>query len=198
MPTPYRLILALVVLLPAAALAERADRDKPVNLEADRVTVDDVNKVHIFEGKVSLAQGTLLIRGDRIVVKQDLEGFQNCVVTGSPARFRVKREGKDEFVEAEAERIDYDARTEFSVFRTHAQIRSGADEIRGQVVRYDGRAENIVVSGDASGAILPNRDNRVRAVIQPKNRDTAAEAPATDTAPVRLRIAPGITPPRKE
>lgn len=191
------LLAALCLLLPSAARAERADRDKPVNLEADRVTVDDVNKVHIFDGRVSLAQGTLLIRGDRIVVKQDVEGFQNCVVTGSPARFRVKREGKDEFVEAEAERIEYDARTEFSIFRTRALIRSGADEMRGQVVRYDGLAEQIVVSGDQTGAVLPGRDSRVRAVIQPKNKD-AAEPPARDAAPVRLRIAPGIANPRQE
>ena len=196
----HRLACTLVLLcflLPVAALAERANRDKPVNIEADRVTVDDVNKVHVFDGRVSLAQGTLLIRGDRIVVKQDLEGFQNCVVTGSPARFRVKRDGKDEFVDAEAERIEYDARTEFSVFHNRAVIRSGDDEMRGQVVRYDGRAERIVVSGDPSGAVLPGREGRVRAVIQPKNKD-AATPPVPDAAPVRLRIAPGIATPRQE
>ena len=43
-----RSALLAVAMLSAAtmpALAEKADRDKPVNIEADRVSVDDVRKV---------------------------------------------------------------------------------------------------------------------------------------------------------
>ena len=65
-------LLFCAALLAAATLshAEKADRSKPVNLEADRVTVDDVNKVHLFDGNVTLSQGTLSIRGDKLVVTQ--------------------------------------------------------------------------------------------------------------------------------
>jgi hypothetical protein len=52
----------------APARAEKADRDKPVNIEADRVSVDDVKKVQTFEGNVQLVKGTLIIRAERIVV----------------------------------------------------------------------------------------------------------------------------------
>ena len=51
--------LALLVIASPAAHAEKADRTKPVNIEADRVTVDDKNKIHIFEGHVVLTQGTM-------------------------------------------------------------------------------------------------------------------------------------------
>ena len=75
--------LALAALLSLAAApshAERADRGKPVNIEADRVTVDDKNKIHIFEGHVVLTQGTLTIRSDKLVVSQDQEeiGRASC------------------------------------------------------------------------------------------------------------------------
>ncbi|MFN4063412.1 MAG: LptA/OstA family protein, partial [Parazoarcus communis] len=53
-------ILLIAATLASPALAERADRDKPVDIEANRVTVDDRNKVHIFEGDVVLTQGTLM------------------------------------------------------------------------------------------------------------------------------------------
>ena len=91
------------------ALAEKADRDQPVNIEADRLTVDDRNKVHIFEGNVILTQGTLTIRGDKLVVTQDAAGFQNGVATAAGkglATFRQRRDGSAEYVEGEAERID--------------------------------------------------------------------------------------------
>ena len=56
---------------PPAVLAEKADRDKPIKLEADRVTVDDAKQIANFVGKVVLTQGTLVIRGDRMEVRQD-------------------------------------------------------------------------------------------------------------------------------
>src|SRR6187431_139824 len=99
-------VLALFLLAISGAHAERADRDKPVNLEADRVTVDDVKQVATFEGSVVLTQGTLVIRGNRMVVQQDAEGFKTGVAFGNLASFRQKREGFDEYIEGFAERIE--------------------------------------------------------------------------------------------
>lgn len=180
--------------------AEKADRDKPVNLEADRVTVDDINKVHVFEGRVTLSQGSLVIRGDKIVVKQDAEGYQSGIATANPggvAYFRVKRDGKDEYTEGEAERIEHDAKTEITKFFNRAWVKSGLDEVRGQYIMVDGIKENYSVTSGPAGSIAPGRDSRVRAVIQPKNKDkAAAPEPAASGQPVRLQIAPSITNPR--
>jgi lipopolysaccharide export system protein LptA len=137
-------LLALVALTAPLAHAERADRSKPVNIAADRVTVDDKNKIHIFEGKVVLTQGTLTIRSDKLVVSQDAEGYQRGVATGGEgglARFRQKREGKNEWVEGEGERIEHDARSELSQFFQRAKVRSGADEVRGQYIQFNGLSE---------------------------------------------------------
>lgn len=53
---PARLLLC-VALLAAAPFcsAEKADREKPVNLESDRATVDEINRVHVFDGNVTLS-----------------------------------------------------------------------------------------------------------------------------------------------
>ena len=70
-------------------------------------------QVQIFEGNVILNQGTLQIRTNRLVVTQDADGFQKGVATGGAnglARFRQKRDGKDEYIEGEGERIEHDAR----------------------------------------------------------------------------------------
>jgi lipopolysaccharide export system protein LptA len=179
--------------------AEKADRDKPVNLESDRATVDEINKVHIFEGNVTLTQGTLVIRSDKLVVQQDAEGFQKGVATANPgnlARFRMKREGKDEYVEGEGERIEHDAKTEITKFFNRAWVKSGQDEVRGQFILFDGLKENYSVTSGPGGTVVPGRDSRVRAVIQPKSKAPAAEA-APSGQPVRLQIAPNISNPRE-
>jgi len=197
--TPALARAALCATLLAAALpcqAEKADRDKPVNLEADKVTVDDINKVHVFEGRVTLSQGTLVIRGDRIVVKQDAEGYQSGVATANPggvAYFRVKRDGKEEYTEGEAERIEHDSKTEVTKFFNRAWVKSGQDEVRGQYIMVDGRNENYSVTSGPAGTVAPGRDSRVRAVIQPKTKGKEAEQQAAQGAPVRLQMAPNIT-----
>ena len=65
-----------LILNAGSALAERVDRDKPINLEANRITIDEAKKVQVFEGNVHLVQGTMTIRADKIVVSQDVDGFQ--------------------------------------------------------------------------------------------------------------------------
>lgn len=200
MPTQLILRSFLSVALLAAAApgqAEKADRNKPVNLEADRVTVDEINKMHIFDGNVTLTQGTLVIRSDKLVVRQDAEGFKNGVATANPgnlARFRVKRDGKDEYVEGEAERIEHDAKTEVTRFFNRAWVKSGEDEVRGQYIVFDGPNENYSVTSGPSGTVVPGRDNRVRAVIQPKSK--AAPEEPSGGQPVRLQIAPNISNPK--
>ncbi len=160
MPTHFARLSLLCAALLAFALpahAEKADRDKPVNLEADRVKVDDINKVHVFDGNVTLSQGTLVIRSDRLVVKQDAEGFKNGTATanaGNLAHFRVKRDGKDEFIDGEAERIEYDARTEITRFFNRAYVKSGLDEVRGQYIVFDGQNEQYSVTSGPDGTVL--------------------------------------------
>ncbi|MEY3202467.1 MAG: Lipopolysaccharide export system protein LptA [Pseudomonadota bacterium] len=172
---PLFLISALIIFCAGPAHAENADRNQPINLEADKVSVDERNRLHIFEGNVTLTQGTMVIRANKIVVTQDAEGFQKGVATGGPdglARFKRKREGRNDFVEGEAERIEHDTRSEISQFFNRAYVKSGQDEVRGQYVSYNNRTENYTVTGgEQKGAATP--PTRVRAVIMPKNTETA-------------------------
>ncbi|HTJ97080.1 MAG TPA: lipopolysaccharide transport periplasmic protein LptA [Rhodocyclaceae bacterium] len=173
-----------------SAHAEKADSNKPVNLEADRITVDDVNKVHVFEGNVVLTKGTMVIKTDKLVVTQDANGFQKGVAYGGAgglARFRQKREGRNEYMEGEGERIEHDDRAEKTDFYTRAYLKSGQDEVRGQFISYDARAENYVVT-NGNRSTKPgesNKGERVRAVIQPKNKTDDSQDTAPGSAPLR-------------
>jgi lipopolysaccharide export system protein LptA len=177
-----------------AGLAEKADRDKPVNIEADRMTVDDNKQVAVFEGRVVITRGTLQLRGERVTVQQDSTGFQYGVAIGSPATFRQKRDGADGWVEGEAERIEYDGKKEFVEFFNRAMLRREQDEARGNYISYDSKTEFFRVQASKEATERPGQSSRVRAVIQPKNKDKDKDepksAPASDPKP-----APGIAGP---
>ena len=189
------LALALTLALACPARAERADRDKPVNIEANRMDADDAKKTSVFEGGVVLTQGTLAIRADRITVRQDSEGFQYGVAVGKPATFRQKREGSEEYVDGEAGRIEYDGRADRVQLFDRARLRrEGGDDVRGNYISYDSKTEYFTVQA-AKDAPAQSRDGRVRAVIMPRKKEGGAGEAA---APLELKPAPAINNPRQD
>jgi lipopolysaccharide export system protein LptA len=188
------LVLALAAALAGAAHAERADRDKPVNIEADRMLADDAKQTVEFDGRVVMTQGTFTLRADRITVRQDKDGFQFGVATGNPATFREKRDGADEWIEGQAKRIEYDGRAQRVELFDQARVARDKDEVRGNYISYDQRGEVYRVQGAKDTQAQPARDERVRAVIQPKKRDEGA---ARRDAPLELKGAPGLDSPRQ-
>lgn len=189
------LLAVLLVSLPA--LAERADRDKPMHLEANRISIDDAKKIQILEGDVVITKGTLVLKADRIVVTEDQYGFQKGTAFGGKgglARFRQKREGRDDFMEGEAERIEYNSNSEVAELFHRAWVKSGEDQIRGDYIWYDAISEKYVVTaGDTRDPKAPPA--RVRAIIQPKNSGGQPATPARRGEQLELKGAAGLTVP---
>jgi lipopolysaccharide export system protein LptA len=186
-----------LLLLPLSALAEKADRDKPVNLEADTVTVDDAKRISTYEGNVVLVQGTLNIRSDKMVVTEDAEGFQHGTAYGNPAYFRQKREGFDEYIEGWGKRIEYDNRTDKVELFTEARMRKNQDEVHGNFISYDGKTELFnVIGGGKEAASASNPRGRVRAVMQPKKK-TGEAAPPPAGQPLPLKPSDSVANPRQ-
>ena len=167
--------------LTVPAYAEKADRTKPIHLEADRVTVDDAKQIATFTGNVVFTQGTLVMRGDRAEVRQDKDGFKQGVMWGNLAYFRQKRDGYDEYIEGWAERVEYDGRADKVQMFTRAMLKRGQDEVRGSYISYDSNTEFFQVqSGGPKAAAAKTGDDRVRVILQPKPKDAK---PPTQTAP---------------
>ena len=173
------------------ACAERADRDKPVNLVADKVNIDDAKQVSTFEGNVVLVQGTLTIRGNKLVVVQDKNGFSHGTATGQPASFRQKREGLDEYIEGYGDRIEYDPPSETVDFFGHARMTRKQDEVRGDHITYNSKTEIFQVQGAQNPQTGAAGKERVHVTLQPKRK---ASAPASDALPIKPTDT--LTPPK--
>ncbi len=186
-------VLLLAALAPGASLvrAEQADRNKPMNVEADALRYDDAKKTSVFTGRVVLTKGSILIRGARIEVRQDPDGYQYGLVTAEPgklASFRQKREGLDEYIEGQGESIEYDSRADTVKFNKQAQLRRylGAtlnDEMSGGVIVYNNSTDVFTIDGGVAQGSPSATGGRVRAMLTPKpNAAAAAAAPAPANA----------------
>ncbi|MBE7940422.1 MULTISPECIES: lipopolysaccharide transport periplasmic protein LptA [Ramlibacter] len=181
------IVLSLALLATGAAWAERADRNKPMNVEADALRYDDLKQTSVFTGRVVVTKGSIVIRGARIDVRQDPEGYQYGTVTAEPGKlayYRQKREGVDEYIEGEAETIEYDGKADKVKFIKRAEmrrIRGGAlaDEMVGSLITYDNTSDVFTVDG---GPASPAVGGRVRAVLTPRGAASAPAAPAAGAA----------------
>jgi lipopolysaccharide export system protein LptA len=174
----------LLMLVAFHTHAEKADKDKPIDLEADTVTVDDAKKTSTYTGNVILSQGTLVIRGDKLVVREDVNGFQHSTSYGNPTTFKQKMEGKNEYMEGSAQRIEYDGRMDKVQLFTKAWVKRGQDIVHGDYIMYDANAEYAeVIGGGAQAATPATPTGRVRAVIQPKKPATGGAQPKKEATP---------------
>ena len=189
------LVLAALTGLAGMAHAEKADRAKPMNIEADALRHDELKQTSVFSGRVVMTKGTIVLRGARLDVRQDADGYQYGVVTaeaGKRAFFRQKRDtvagAPDEFIEGESEVIEYDGKADNVRFITRAELRRyrGSvlnDEITGAVIVYNNLTDVFTVDGQkapassAAAGDAPTSGGRVRAVLAPKDPPPGAAAP---------------------
>ena len=157
-------LLLMALALPAAA--EQADATKPIEIEANKMSADDARRTNVFEGNVVVNRGTLNIRADRIVVRQDKEGNQYATATGNPVRFRQRMDPKPPdkkgpWMEGEAKRIELDDKAQKVELFDSARVNRGGDEVAGDYILVDQKSDFFTVTpGKGQG--------RVRATIQPK------------------------------
>lgn len=183
-PSRPLLVAALALgqagLLSPVARAERGDRNQPLAFAADSAKVDEARQLNILSGNVEITKGSIVIKADRVEIRQTPEGYQVAVATGWPdkrAYFKQKRDGVAESIEGEAERLEYDSRGDTIKLVNQAvmrRYRNGtlADEVAGNTIAYDNTTEVFQVVGGPSSAAPAGR---VRGVLTP--RENPASAP---------------------
>jgi lipopolysaccharide export system protein LptA len=204
-PLGLTLLLALCAgFFSTQAFAEKADKNKPLNAEADALRYDDLKQTSVFTGNVVITKGSIILRGASVTVRQDNEGFQYGNLTetaGKRAFFRQKREGLNEWIEGEAETIYYDGKADTVTFTKNAVLRryKGTalnDETTGSQITYDNVTDVFNVVGGAANASATNSTGRIRIMMTPQAAAGANE-PRTPAAPATLRPSTTVGGERK-
>jgi lipopolysaccharide export system protein LptA len=192
---PFRLVVPVALataLCCANAWAEKADKNKPMFAEADALRYDDLKQTGVYTGNVVITKGTMILRGAKVDVRKDPEGFQFGTATetgGKRAFFRQKRDAPDEWIEGESETIYYDGKADTVTFTKNAVLRryKGTvvnDEASGSQIVYDNVTDVFNVVGGAANASASNPTGRVRVMITPQD-PSSAPRPAAPPATLR-------------
>lgn len=185
---PIRLLtgLLLILTLSPTALALRTDRDKPIDIKADRVEVNDQKEVSHYNGNVQLQQGSMNIYAQKVTVYLQQGKLQKIVIDGEPATFEQQPEDQKDVVRSSANNMEYFADRQLLLLRNNASVVQGANRFSGDYIEYDTLNSTVKANKDI------NSDSRVHAIIQPGNSESTSEdktqsateaAPAPETPP---------------
>lgn len=181
-------LLALAFLAALPAGAEKADREKEIVVNADKLSADDARKTSTFSGNVVVTQGTMRMTAATVTVKEDAERHKYYVANGNPVTFRQKLDNSDEWVEGYAQRAEFDDRNDILRLYDDARVKRDQNEIAGNFISYDMRRELAEVTGAPPGSAAPG--SRVKAVILPPKKGADGAKPSGAPA-ARLKTDEG-------
>ncbi len=174
------------------ATSYSANADKPINIEADALEVDDKKKVATFKGNVSATQGDFNIRAKEIQVlytagKKDpaaapsdnagLPGGGNADIQQIDAKGKVLVTTKDNQTTTSDWAI-FEVKKQLVTIGGDVVVSQGTDAIKGNKLVIDlntglSRFETAANEKDASDGAKPGR---IQMVVTPKNRDKSKTA----------------------
>lgn len=158
-----RLCAALLLLLPAGALALAEDSGQPIRVEANSASRDDNKGILTYTGAVVIDQGSLHIEADKVTVHFADGEVARIVCEGEPARYRQQPQPDEPPVTASARTIDYRMAEELLVLTGAARIEQQGSILEGEHVTYDITREQIRARGDET-------NRRIRMVIPPEKQ----------------------------
>lgn len=171
--------LVMGLIFANAVHAEKADQDKPVILEAEKVSVNDVKQIYDLNGQVLVIKGSIIVTGEDGHITVDPQGYEFVDVIGAPekvASFRQRREGlADEFMQGRGAQVTYDAKTEFLTLTGDANLKrllnmQMLDQLKGWKIEYDDVKQyyRVIPPQDAKPEDLP----LARAILSPRRKAT--------------------------
>jgi len=161
--------LALLALLTWAPLwALDADRDQPIEVEADSLEVREQENISIYQGNVKLKQGSLEISSDRLVIHFNDNGDLVLMeMTGNPARLR-QLDNEQQEMRGQARQINYLESESLLELIEEARFTHAGDTIESTLIRINTEDNNIQAGSS-------NADERVKMLIQPRQNSTNTE-----------------------
>jgi lipopolysaccharide export system protein LptA len=151
--------VAVCALACGPSFAERADALKPVRVLADSGVANMTTQGGVAEGNVEVTRGTLVMKSGKLNLTEDPEGYKYATLLAAPgalATFRQKRDGGDLWVEGEAERIDYNSKSDILKLSGRAKVRSlegtrTTNSAEGPFISYDSRKEEFAALNTPTG-----------------------------------------------
>lgn len=144
------------------------DSSKPISIKADSAEIDDTTGTSIYRGNVRVAQGSMLLTGDKVVLESVNKKVQKIISEGNLSTFRqTMDDGKT--VHAEAKKMVYDISKKEIILTRNAKLTEAGNTFASDSIVF--HVDKKTVSGGS-----PTGNKRVNITVLPET--ITGETPA--------------------
>ncbi len=145
-------------------LALKSDIEKPVHINADSVLFNKSIGQAVYEGNVTIAQGTLDIRAAKIEINAPNNEITKITASGNPVRFQqTMDDGK--VAKGNAKRVIYIVKEKRILLNGNATISQNNDKFSSNQIEYS------INNGELkAGSKKDAGKSRVKAIFYPSNK----------------------------
>lgn len=160
----YLTALLLLLLANSQGFALKTDRHQPITIQADHVQLDEKKGTSEYTGNVHFTQGSIVLKGDKVIIYQPNGSLESVIVYGRPASFEQQSDLQPDKVNALAEKMEYIAKQQKVLLTTNASVWQGQNRLSGDYIEYDTTKSTVTASKE------DDSDKRVRAIIEPTKK----------------------------
>ncbi|KGE79555.1 lipopolysaccharide transport periplasmic protein LptA [Halomonas sp. ND22Bw] len=161
-------LLATALAAPAA-LALEGDASAPIQVEADRLDLDDRAGTAVYQGDVQIQQGSMQLTGDRVEIQRNEAGqLTTATATGQRAYLEQKPAPDQPLVRAWGRTVVYHVAERRIELVDQAELHQGGDTFDGGYLEYFLDRRVVQARSDAEGI---GERQRVRMTLEPEQQD---------------------------
>lgn len=161
-------ILAIVMILLSVSLvsALTSDVEKPVHIDADSVLFNKTKGLAVYEGHVSIVQGSLKITAHRIEINAPDNEIESITATGKPVNFQQKMDdGK--LAKGSANKLLFKVKEKRLLMDGDAVISQNNDKFSSNHIEYSTRTGELKAGKNTK---VPGSKGRVKVIFYPTNK----------------------------
>lgn len=163
------IIAVLLVACLASATAARDDAEQPIEIEADRMTLDEAGGTTEYRGAVRLTQGSIEVRTERLTLHSRNGRLERMEIAGTAEQPAVFEQQTDTggLARGRARHMEYNAADARLTLQGQAELRQGPNHIRSERIEYNTRTNDLLADGgEGQKDNADGEDERVRITIE--------------------------------
>lgn len=157
--------LLCLVFIPSA-LGLPNDRQQTIHIESDYAEYNEQTGLMVYNGNVTIRQGSMLIQADKVDVISVNRKVQRIVCSGKPASFQQRLAAESSPVIARANTIDYQLAQSQINLQGDASLNRDGTLIKGDRIDFDLKKETWSARGSNTG-----QQKRIQLVIPPARQE---------------------------
>lgn len=164
------LITLMLTVVTHSSAALQSDARQPVEIEADKMYLDEKSGVTLYEGKVRLSQGSISISAEKIQLHGNNGKLQRMQIDGdknNPAVFQQTTEN-GQLVRGQAQKIDFNVKDSRLIFNGQAELTQGTNFIRSERIDYNTLSNSLIAGKKDDNSAKSTDQDRVHIVITPE------------------------------